>query len=133
MSEQAGYEYLASPYTDPDPMVREMRYLRTAEVLVTMLKLGLAVYSPIVHCHELAKIWDLPKDVPFWEAYNATMLSNAKSLSVLRLDGWSRSAGVRGEIALATQLGKSITYIPGDMNAEAAVTIHQDKPHQTAP
>lgn len=101
----AGYVYLASPYSHPDPFMREKRYLDTMKELTGFLKQGVHVYSPIVHCHELAKIADLPRDAGFWERYNFTMLAAAEYLWVLMLPGHSESKGIAGEIAEAKRLG----------------------------
>ena len=97
----AGFMYLASPYSHPDPFMREMRYLWTMHEMTLMLQSGLAVYSPIVHCHELAKIADLPREAAFWMKYNFTMLAAAEILGVLMLPGWKESVGVTAEISKA--------------------------------
>lgn len=97
----AGYMYLASPYSHPDPFIREMRYLWTMRELTDMLKTGYPVYSPIVHCHELAKIGDLPRDAKFWMSYNFTMLAAAETFGVLMLPGWELSIGITEEQAEA--------------------------------
>lgn len=127
-----GFEYLASPYTDPDPLIREMRYIRTAEVVTVLLRCGIWVYSPIVHCHHLSQVWGLPHDAAFWAAYDRAMIVASKGICVLRLEGWAKSAGVKGEIQLAIELGKRITYMSGDLNAEAAVDIYPDSPKPPA-
>lgn len=128
----SGYGYLASPYSDPNPLVRELRYLKTAEVVRTLLQTGVHVYSPIVHCHELAKIWDMPRESHFWDAYNYTMLEAAKNLFILRLEGWSRSVGLNKEREWAVKLLKPITYLSGDLDAEAAVTINPNSSQSAA-
>lgn len=127
-----GFDYLASPYTDPDPLVREIRYLKTLEVTSILLKNGIWVYSPIVHCHHMSQVFGMPHDAEFWLGYDTAMIKACKHLQVLRLDGWARSKGVTGEIKLAQELGKSITYIGADLNAEATVTIHPDRRESSA-
>lgn len=96
--------YLASPYTHPDPFVREQRYLEAAKMCAEYLKQRRWVYSPIVHCHELAKIIELPKDASYWEAYNYHMLSRSTELHVLMIEGWGESKGVAAEINFWTNL-----------------------------
>lgn len=107
--------YLASPYTHPDPFVREMRYVSTMKVLVEqyLLKARWA-YSPIVHCHELAKIGDLPKDGSFWKQYDFHMLELAEELHILRLDGWTSSEGIKNELThfmVFHKPGRRVEYI----------------------
>lgn len=119
------YLYLASPYSDPDPMVRERRYLAAAEALQTLLQNRLWTYSPIVHCHEVAKIWDLPRDAKFWQDYNHAMLEGSRGLFVLRLPGWDKSLGVKDEIKHAREFGLTTTYLSHleIMNDAATVKI----------
>lgn len=100
--------YLASPYSHPDPFVREARFLWTMKEMGVFLKQGTFIYSPIVHCHELAKIADLPKDAKFWEAYNFKMIEAAEELWVLMLPGWDKSLGIADEIKFA----KDVAHIP---------------------
>lgn len=106
-----GYVYIASPYSHPEPLIREERYLRASYYLQQCLTSRKWAYSPIVHCHELAKIWNLPKDAAFWEDYNFTMLQRAARLEVLRLDGWDQSVGIKAELKKAETFGLPIVYV----------------------
>lgn len=108
---KVGYIYLASPYSHKDPFIRELRYLRAMEAVVTLMKRGTTVYSPIVHCHELAKIADLPRDADWWEQHNFNMLAGAVELHVLTLPNWIGSIGIGKEILRATELSKPIIYL----------------------
>lgn len=105
------YVYLASPYSDPDPFVQEMRYQKAMQVTSILLKNGIYVYSPIVHCHEMSKLYGLPGDAGFWQQFDEAMIRGAEGIFVLRLDGWARSHGVQAEIKLGAVLGKNITYV----------------------
>lgn len=103
--------YLASPYSSPDPFVRELRYLRAMEALTKMLRNWQWAYSPIVHCHELAKIGGLPTTADFWQGYNFYMLSQCAELRVLTLEGWEASIGVNAEIVEARRIGIPVEYL----------------------
>ena len=103
--------YLASPYSHPDPFVREQRYLMAAKALSELLAAECWAYSPIVHCHELAKIVDLPTHSAFWRRYDFHMLSLSTELLVLMLEGWKTSEGVREEIAEAARLNITVTAL----------------------
>lgn len=105
------FYYVASPYYHEAPLVREERYLHASHYIMNCLKNGEPVFSPIVHCHELAKIWGLPKDRDFWRSYNYAMLERALGLRVLRLNGWQSSAGVKEEIADAERLNIPVSFI----------------------
>ena len=106
-------KYLASPYSHKDPFIREERYLRACKVLSDLLAQGEWVYSPIVHCHEFAKI--VYRDgVPIfahWKQFDLHMLSLAEALLVLRIEGWDTSVGVKSEIEEANRLGIPVRYI----------------------
>lgn len=118
MIPSAGYIYLASPYSHPDPFVRELRYLEVLRETAQMLKHGLHVYSPIVHCHELAKVENMPKDAEFWKKYNFVMLAGAEVVYVLTLDGWDKSVGVAGEIEEAHRIHIGVVYLSIRSNYE---------------
>lgn len=113
-----GFKYLGSPYSHPDPYVREQRHLMAMAHVAAFLKQGIAVYSPIVHCHELAKVWDMPKEAKFWERYNYTMLAAAEELWVLKLLGWKESVGLQGEIQEAKRIGVSIVELEPNMESK---------------
>lgn len=103
--------YIGSPYSHPDPLVREERYLRASKILTEYLKAGRWAYSPIVHCHELAKIWDLPKEAEFWRSYDFHMLALATEFHILCLEGWAASVGLTAERVEAERLQIPVRYI----------------------
>jgi hypothetical protein len=101
--------YLASPYSgDADYMAQNYR-LVSAET-VDLLRRGFTIYSPIVHCHHLAKQHDLPRDFAFWQHYNHGMIVAARELWVFQSPGWQESVGVAGEIAFARSMGKIVKF-----------------------
>lgn len=104
--------YLASPYTDPSPRIRQLRYELAREAVAHLLRHRTAVYSPIVHCHDLAIQHDLPHDAQFWQWYNFTMMEVCRALFVLELPGVRQSEGVAGEMEEAARSLKPIAYIP---------------------
>ncbi len=96
--------YLASPYSDPDPLVSKARYEAACDRAALMLSEGLLVYSPVVFGHALAER-GLPGDWGYWAEHNRAMLERSSSLVVLALPGWQESEGVRAEVAIARSLG----------------------------
>jgi Domain of unknown function (DUF1937) len=95
------YNYLASPYTHINSDVMEYRYELCCEALVWLLDRKIWTYSPIVHCHEVAKKHELPRDINFWWNYNKAMLSDAMGFFILCIDGWDTSNGVAQELLYA--------------------------------
>jgi hypothetical protein len=104
------YIYVASPYSHPDPDIREKRFLAVRSYVGKMLKDGVPVFSPIVHCHQIALDFGLPTDASFWRNYAAAMLRNASYLHVLTLPGWEESIGVAYEIGLAHAWNKDVIF-----------------------
>jgi hypothetical protein len=89
--------YLASPYTN-NP---HENFKKAEEYVAEELKKGVCIFSPIVHCHEIAQKHSLPHDFDFWKKYNFGMLQAANELHVLMLPDWKKSIGVLSEIEFA--------------------------------
>jgi hypothetical protein len=103
--------YLACPYSDPSPDVRQRRYEQVNKVAALLMRCGIFVFCPISHCHELAKQNGLPTDFAYWRKYNAAFLSMCSDLYVVTMPGWESSVGVTGEIKIAQELGLSVVYL----------------------
>jgi hypothetical protein len=104
-------KYLASPYSHSDPFVREERYLRAMQVLKGLLEKRMWTFSPIVHCHELKKIADLPHEHEFWLDYDCHILKQCDELLVLRIEGWETSRGVKMEMDFAKANSIPISFL----------------------
>lgn len=109
--------YLASQYSHPDALIRHTRYLLVEEVTALLIKQGLIVYSPIVHCHEMAKRHNFPTDAKFWEHYNNSFIRHCTSVLVLVSPDLHTSKGVMAEIDFAKHCHIPIHFI--DRNGEA--------------
>lgn len=105
------FDYLASPYTHEDPFIREQRYLYALKVTADRLKRREWTYSPIVHCHEMAKLFGMPVEHEFWLEYDRTMIRAAEKVLILRIDGWTSSTGLLSERQYAEEIGKPVVYI----------------------
>ena len=112
--------YLASPYSDPDQTVRELRFHANVRAAAKLLRQGEAVFSPVVHGHPLSKQC-LPTDWSFWKSIDLTFLHACSEVVVLMLDGWDQSVGVSEEIAIAERAGKPVRYLPGTTHLRANV------------
>ncbi len=97
--------YLASPYTHKDKATEEGRYHAAMAACASYAENGEHVYSPIVHWHNIANLYDLPTDAKFWHDHNMHMLAKADSLHILNIDGYLRSKGIQAEISEAKRLG----------------------------
>src|SRR5579859_7085831 len=105
--------YLASPYSDPDPAVREQRFQAACAATARLLRDGKLVYSPVVHGHPLVR-FGLSTDWSFWERYDRQHLEGCDEVVVLTLDGWQESIGVQAELRHASVLRKPVRYIDPD-------------------
>ena len=106
--------YLASPYSHPDPAVREDRFRAACLAAAALLRQGHAVFSPIAHSHCVATVGDLDPSWALWRAGDLRLLEACDELVVLRLDGWDRSVGVTEEVAYARSRGTPVAYLDPD-------------------
>jgi len=102
--------YLATPYSHPDPAVREKRYRLACWATADFIRDGYTVFSPVVHNHPLVA-HGLETAWVFWEKHDRELMACCDDVVVLTMDGWRESAGMQAEIALAEELGKRVTYI----------------------
>jgi hypothetical protein len=102
--------YLCSPYTHPDPAVREQRFEATCRAAADLIRMERPVYSPIVFSHPLCR-YGLPLDWQFWQQHDLAFLAMCDEVIVLKLDGWEQSVGIQAEIVAAKALGKPVSFI----------------------
>lgn len=103
--------YLASPYTDRSNTVMENRYRMALEAAAELTQAGLCVYSPIVHFHPMACIYDMPRDIEFWYEHSCKMIDRADEAWVLELPGWTTSIGIMKEIEYAEMHDKPVKFL----------------------
>lgn len=113
------YFYLASPYSHPDPIIRELRFLAVEAATHHLMRKGLIIFSPIVYTHALAKKNSLPFTAGHWSEFNHMMLKASSGLRILMLSGWQQSQGVGRERGWAQQLNIETRYF---YPADAGVT-----------
>jgi hypothetical protein len=103
--------YLASPYSNTSSERVYDNYRKALEATACLIKNGHIIFSPIVHCHEMAKEFDMPTGIAFWWKHNRAMMEKASEFHILTLDGWKNSKGIRREAALAVKLQLPIRYM----------------------
>lgn len=106
-----GMIYLASPLSDPDPLVRHLRHELTLWATAQLVLAGRVVFSPIVHDAPLAMHYGLPNTYKFWRPIDHVLISHAAALWTLTLDGWEESVGVSDEREYAQRLGKRMRLV----------------------
>lgn len=103
--------YLASPYSNPDPLVVKTRFFLAEQVTAILMREGLFIYSPIVHCHALAERWSMPTDFDYWKNYNIDFIRRSDKFLILTIPGWEESKGVQGELKFARSAGIKIGHV----------------------
>jgi hypothetical protein len=107
--------YLMSPYSDPEPEVREFRYeMAKAAALVLYLR-GLGVYSPIVNSHPLADTYGLDRGHDFWWFQNKEMMELSDGAILLTLPGW------------ATQREFEMRFLTTALLASSSISLNQPR------
>lgn len=89
----------------------EYRYNAVMTYVASSLSRGSPLFSPILHSHEMAKKYDLPKTFGFWQKINHRMIDACSEVRILQLEGWEESAGVKDEINYAISKGIPVTYV----------------------
>ena len=104
--------YLALPYSDPDPRVRQYRFeVANRWAAKLMDEMGWVIFSPISHSHPIAEAGGLPRAFAFWEPFDRAYLSVSCMLVVIKLDEWEQSVGVQSEIEMAREMSLPILYL----------------------
>ena len=93
--------YMASPYSDPDPAIREYRYIECRSAAIELTSKELFIFSPILHCHPIAQYGGLPTDFEFWNYFDKKMISVADRFGIFELFGWRNSEGINCEVEIA--------------------------------
>lgn len=102
--------YLAGPYSGDEVY----RFHLHEKCCAKLMKRGLNVYSPIVHCHQISLSYGLPSDTAWWKQSNEAFLSRCTYLYVMKIKGWDTSKGTKHEINYALEHNIPITYIEED-------------------
>jgi Domain of unknown function (DUF1937) len=114
--------YLATPYSHPDPAIREGRFHAACRATAALMSAGDVVFCPIAHSHPLVD-HGLPTGWAYWEHVDREFLQRCDELLVLTLPGWEESVGVAAEIQIANELGKPVGYLaPEAIEAIESVT-----------
>src|SRR4051812_1832695 len=103
--------YLASPWSHPDPAVRQQRYHDALMATVALFRSGRIVYSPIVYSHQLhAAGVGSTGAMDEWEPLDRAMIRNSSMVWVLMLDGYKESRGIKAELEIAAEFNVPVQY-----------------------
>ena len=112
--------YIACPYTGTD-REQEYRFNIVTKYAGDLITQGNIAFSPITHCHPIAKVAGLPGDFEFWREFNAEFIRWCEEAHILCLEGWQRSVGIQGELMVMEQLMRPFLYVnpDGTLNEQA--------------
>ena len=97
------WTYLASPYSHPDPLVREERFRLACKAAAMLMQRGEIVFCPIAHSHPIELAMRAQGDHAFWQRQDQPFLEFSSRFALLRIDGWETSKGVAYELAWAQE------------------------------
>lgn len=102
--------YLASPYSDPDPTIRQARYEEAVRYAARLWAEGKIVFSPIAHSHPIA-LHGIDGQWKQWQEFDCTIIRACSEMWILMLPGWEQSRGIAAETAYAATIGLPIAYV----------------------
>ena len=104
--------YIASPYTNPDSIIRIQNYLDVTKIAADLVSEGHVAISPITYGHVLSECKEMPTDWGFWMDFCTVLLSKCDKILVCNtIPGWENSKGVAAEIEFAKQNGIKVEYL----------------------
>jgi hypothetical protein len=102
--------YLASPYSK-FPAGLDTAHREVCIIAGKLFYLGVNVFCPIAHNHEIVKLVKMPVDFDRWKSYNELMLKRSDILAIAMLDTWDESEGVEGEMDKANAMSMPTYFI----------------------
>jgi len=103
--------YVASPFTDPNPLVEEKRYHQALDYTNGLLNKGYVAFSPIVYGYQFHRKHGRSGDYETWLQLNNTMLFSAEEMHILKIPGWISSKGIAHEIQFAYRHDVPTKYV----------------------
>lgn len=118
--------YIATPYSHPDPEIRQWRADAAGGVVARLAALNILAYSPIAHTHAIAQNHDLPKDFAYWSAFDHAMILRCDIVTIVMFDGWRESHGINAEYDIAQNYGRPVEFVdPWLYNLPASPTLSE--------
>ncbi len=106
--------YLASPYSHPDPAVKEARFERACLHAADFMESGYKVFCPIAHSHPIeVHGMDGIRSGDFWLEQDFAILRHADKMVVVKMPGWDKSLGIEREIAFCKDNGIPVEFVDG--------------------
>jgi len=128
-----GIVYLASPYTHPEPKVRQQRFEAVCRAAARLMCDGVYLFSPVAHTHPMVVMGSLPHHFEYWREFDLRFLMMCSSIAVLKLPDWSMSKGIMHELRIAAERQMPVWYLEPHMIPTPTVTQERRVPHRKPP
>ena len=123
--------YLASPYSNSDPLIKEQRYLSVVYYGSLLTKMGYTLIEPIGMSVPASQKFDLPDGYEFWKERDRLFISRCDGIMVMQMPGVDESVGVQDEIKYAKSLGLPVyTVVPYIDNSKLIFGQDKDDPFE---
>ena len=103
--------YIASPYSHPDPKVRNFRFESALTYANMLMGMGHTCFSPIAYGHQFSLRFYRPTAFEAWIDFNDRILLACESMHILTIDGWEESRGIAHEQKLAEDHGIQVCHV----------------------
>lgn len=103
--------FVSMPYSDPSKRVVNGRMAIYARKMAEYAQQGELVVGVLWNHFALEHIPGLKDDWETWKRFSEDLLVRCQRLRIIRIDGWDRSEGVKGEIEFAKANGIPVEYI----------------------
>ena len=100
--------YIAAPFWDANQKTRNYRRRKAIEYSERLFHKGIRFYSPLLYS---AHFQEKKASEGYWLQHGLKMVDVCDEMRVLCLEGWEKSAGIKGEIARAEDRGIPVEYI----------------------
>jgi hypothetical protein len=103
--------YLASPYSHPNPTVRQQRYELVLEISCELARNQIPHYSPIVSSHVVGQVGNLPGDHEYWWKTDKVFMDLCSQGIFVTAQGWKQSKGMEAERLYLEKLQKHFLFL----------------------
>lgn len=100
--------FIACPYWHENEKIRDYRREKAIQYSTKLMKRGILNYSPLSYTKRYKD--DNTKE-GYWIKHGLRLVDACDQIHVLCLDGWEKSAGVKGEIERGVKNGAEIRYV----------------------
>jgi Domain of unknown function (DUF1937) len=122
--------YLACPYTDASPEIREQRFRAATKAAAALIKQGHIVFSPITMTHPIdvvlaGALGTLGSE--FWIKFDEAFMPFCSELVIVGVEGWDRSSGIAREREFFEASKLPVWFVDPETGADITAAIATSK------